>query len=57
MSKAKTDTIKVSEPPKIPMGFGKNSFGIGNMKTPNGSRGQFTPSAPRITQNKGGGGK
>ena len=57
MSKAKTDTIKVTEPPKIPIGFGKKSFGFGGAKTPNGMRGQFAPSTPRITQNKGGGGK
>ena len=58
MSNAKPpakDVIEVTEPPKIPtLNFGKRSsiFGGGGF-----GKAQFKPPAPRITQNKGGGGK
>gem|GEM_PF-5596322 len=57
MSKAKIQTIAVTEPPKIPtLSFGKRPSGFGG--GPKGSgRGQFVPQTVRITQNKGGGGK
>ena len=59
MTKSKiqtAETIKVTEPPKIPMGFGKkpSMFSGGKGSAP---RGQFVPQTVRITQNKGGGGK
>jgi hypothetical protein len=60
MSKAKEDSNKhqvvTSKPPQQAFSkFGKGpSFGFTNYKTP---KAQFKPPAPRITQNKGGGGK
>ncbi|HKC04662.1 MAG TPA: hypothetical protein VKC54_02215 [Patescibacteria group bacterium] len=52
----KMETIKVTEPPKIPMGFGKKTSVFSGGRG-NNSRGQFVPPTMRVTQNKGGGGK
>lgn len=55
MSKAKTVTIKVVEPPKIPMNFGKKpqTFGFGNSGGPKGA--SFVAPKMRLTQSKGAG--